>query len=142
MERAMSNASFTPRTGIDAGKMAFIGKGGGIDGRVILTLTMHEGDVMQITLINGEGAEHDLVLPDVHASSRRHRVRSQQRPCLPSQQSRQLRVFLAVPDHHEAGTEGLLRVEPAAAPQATPNQAVSISRDRALCHRRCPSAGR
>jgi nitrite reductase (NO-forming) len=30
----MPNAIFTPRTGIAQGKMVYIGKGGGIDGKV------------------------------------------------------------------------------------------------------------
>ena len=60
MAHAMPNAVFTLRTGIAQGKMVYIGKGGDIDGKANPTLTVHEGDVVQITLVNGEGAEHDM----------------------------------------------------------------------------------
>jgi nitrite reductase (NO-forming) len=71
MAHAMPNAIFTLRTGIAQGKMVHIGKGGAIDGKVNPVLVVHEGDVVQITIINGEGAEHDIVVPDVHAASQR-----------------------------------------------------------------------
>src|SRR6478735_11358581 len=54
----MPNASFTLRTGVAGGKMVYIGKGGAIDGLINPDLIVHEGDIVQITLINGEGAEH------------------------------------------------------------------------------------
>lgn len=69
MAHAMPNAVFTLRTGIARGKMVYIGKGGNIDGKANPTLNVHEGDIVQITLINGEGAEHDIVLPELHAAS-------------------------------------------------------------------------
>src|ERR1700704_5851903 len=71
MAHAMPNAAFTLRTGIAQGKMVYIGKGGDIDGKANPTLSVREGDVVQITLVNGEGAEHDIVLPDLHAASQR-----------------------------------------------------------------------
>src|SRR5262245_42414145 len=71
MLRGRANARCTLLTGIAQGKMVFIGKGGANDGQVNPTLVAHEGDVVQVTLINGEGAEHDIVFPDVRASSQR-----------------------------------------------------------------------
>ena len=71
MAHAMPNTAFTLRTGIAQGKMVYIGKGGDIDGKANPTLSVHEGDIVQITLVNGEGAEHDIVLPDLHAASQR-----------------------------------------------------------------------
>ena len=65
------DASFTLRSGIAQGKMVYIGKGGTIDGQVNPTLEVHEGDIVQVTPGYGEGAEHDIVFPDVHASSQR-----------------------------------------------------------------------
>src|SRR5208282_3444711 len=64
-----ADVTFTLRTGIADGKMAFIGRGGDIDGKVNPTLSVHEGDQVEINLINGEGAEHDIVVPDFHAAS-------------------------------------------------------------------------
>ena len=65
------DASFTLHTGIAQGKIVYIGKGGAIDGKVNPILVVHEGDIVQVTLVNGEGAEHDIVFPDVHAKSQR-----------------------------------------------------------------------
>jgi nitrite reductase (NO-forming) len=108
--------------------MVYIGKGGTIDGQVNPTLEVHEGDIVQVTLVNGEGAEHDIVFPDVHASS--------QRVAGPGASSTlvfhaidigSFAYFCTVPGHREAGMEGLLKVE-AALPKAAPS-GVSISRD-------------
>src|SRR5438105_4409924 len=49
----------TLRSGIAAGRMVYIGMGGDIDEQVNPTLQVHEGETVQINLINGEGAEHD-----------------------------------------------------------------------------------
>src|SRR5665213_2887530 len=51
---------YTLRTGIAEGRMVFIGVGGTIDGQVNPVLSAAEGQGVQITLINGEGAEHDI----------------------------------------------------------------------------------
>ena len=59
--------SFTLLTGIAEGKLVYIGRGGEIDGIVNPTLRVREDAVVQITLINGEGAEHDIAFPDFKA---------------------------------------------------------------------------
>ena len=45
--------TFTLRTGIAQGRMVYIGVGGDIDGQVNPTLTIYEGELIQINLING-----------------------------------------------------------------------------------------
>ena len=60
---------FTLRTGIADGRMVYIGVGGDIDRKVNPTLMVHEGELVQINLINGEGAEHDIVLDQYAARS-------------------------------------------------------------------------
>ena len=62
---------YTLRTGIAEGRMVFLGVGGEIDGQVNPVLSAAEGQVVQVTLINGEGAEHDVVFPDQNARSPR-----------------------------------------------------------------------
>jgi nitrite reductase (NO-forming) len=52
---------YTLRTGIAEGRMVFIGVGGSVDGQINPVLSAAEGQVVQVTLINGEGAEHDVV---------------------------------------------------------------------------------
>ena len=123
------NAVFTLGTGIAQGKMVFIGKGGAIDGKVNPTLSVHEGDVVQITLVNGEGAEHDLVVPEMHVGT--------QRVTSPGASSTlafragnigSFAYFCDLPGHREAGMEGMIKVSPAeAAP--TPGAGADISRD-------------
>ncbi|MGH6794488.1 MAG: multicopper oxidase domain-containing protein, partial [Methylocella sp.] len=125
---ARADASFTLRTGIAQGKMVYIGKGGAIDGQVNPVLGVHEGDIVQITLINGEGAEHDIVLPDVHARSHRVIDRGASSTLVfHAEDIGTFAYFCSVPGHREAGMEGLVKVE-AGAPEAAPS-GVSISRD-------------
>jgi nitrite reductase (NO-forming) len=60
---AQSSASYIPdvrytlRSGIAEGRMVFLGVGGTIDTQVNPVLSAAEGQVVQITLLNGEGAE-------------------------------------------------------------------------------------
>ena len=51
--------------------MVYIGQGGAIDGKVNPILTAVEGQRYRSTLINGEGAEHDIVFPDQDTKSPR-----------------------------------------------------------------------
>ncbi|MGE5443382.1 MAG: hypothetical protein ACM3SR_02130, partial [Ignavibacteriales bacterium] len=61
--------TFILQTGIAEGRLAFIGKGGTIDGKSNPDLEVKSGDVVQVILINGEGAEHDITFPDFNATS-------------------------------------------------------------------------
>ena len=65
------DAKYTLRSGIADGRMVYIGVGGAIDGKVNPVLTAAEGQVVELTLINGEGAEHDIVFPDQNTKSPR-----------------------------------------------------------------------
>ena len=67
----MPDAKFTLRSGIAEGRMVYIGVGGNIEGKINPVLTAVEGQVVQLTLINGEGAEHDIAFPDQSAKSPR-----------------------------------------------------------------------
>ena len=58
------DVKYTLRTSIAEGRMVYIGLGGTIDGIVNPELFASEGDTVQLTLINGDGAEHDIVFPD------------------------------------------------------------------------------
>ena len=128
MVHAMPNATFTLRSGIAQGKMVYIGKGGNIDGKANPTLSVHEGDVVQITLVNGEGAEHDIVLPDLHAASQR--VSSPGASSTLTFRAGDIGSFVyfcSIGGHREAGMQGTVKVE-ATAPKVA-DQGVSIVRD-------------
>jgi nitrite reductase (NO-forming) len=76
---------YTLRSGIAEGRMVFIGVGGSIDGQVNPLLSAAEGQAVQVTLINGEGAEHDIVF-DHHgpAEARRTSLEEARARALPS----------------------------------------------------------
>lgn len=65
------DARYTLRSGIAEGRMVYLGVGGTIDGQVNPVLSAAEGQIVQIILINGEGAEHDIVFPDQDVRSPR-----------------------------------------------------------------------
>jgi nitrite reductase (NO-forming) len=103
----------TLRSGIADGRMVYLGVGGGIDGQANPVLSAAEGQVVQITLLNGEGAEHDIVIPDQNAAS----------PRITGRGTSTVLVFRAtkigdfvyycdVPGHREAGMEGKFLVMP------------------------------
>lgn len=126
----MPNAIFTLRTGVANGKMVYIGKGGDIDGKINPDLVVHEGDVVQLTLINGEGAEHDIAIPDVHAASQ-HVVGPGASSAITfhAMSLGSFVYFCTLPGHREAGMEGKLKVERAGAGAQGAQNGVSIVRD-------------
>ena len=67
----LPDARYTLRSGIADGRMVYLGVGGTIDGQVNPVLSAAEGQIVQIILINGEGAEHDIVFPDQDVKSPR-----------------------------------------------------------------------
>lgn len=62
---------FTFRAGAVEGKPAYIGVGGGIEGQANPTIRATEGQVVQLTLINGDQGENDIVFPDQQTRSPR-----------------------------------------------------------------------
>lgn len=63
------NLSVTLETAIADGRLVFVGKGGAIDGQVNPVLNAKPGDTVQITLLNGDGAQHDVAVPALNAKS-------------------------------------------------------------------------
>lgn len=51
------------------GKMLFTGVGGDVSGDVNPTLTANYGDTVRVTLVSGEGVEHNISFPDFNATS-------------------------------------------------------------------------
>lgn len=124
-----ADVTFTLVTGIASGKMAFIGRGGNIDGAVNPTLTVREGDQVQINLINGEGAEHDIVIPDFRVASQ-HVVGKGGSSSIvfTAGNPGSYFYFCSIPGHREAGMQGTIKVEltPTTAKAA---EGISIDRD-------------
>ncbi len=63
------DVTFTLRTDIADGKLVFVGETGAMKGVANPTLNVAEGAVVQINLINGDGATHDVSVPDFNAKS-------------------------------------------------------------------------
>jgi len=112
------DAKYTLRSGIAEGRMVFIGVGGAIDGKVNPILTAAEGQVVELTLINGEGAEHDIVFPD--QSTRSPRVTGKGASttiAFRADKTGDFIYFCSVPGHQQAGMQGQFIVTPQPAPQ-------------------------
>ena len=105
--------TFTLRTGIAAGRMVYIGVGGGIDGQVNPTLLVQEGELVQINLINGEGAEHDVVI-DQYAARSAIVVGKNASTTFSFKAAKvgEFAYFCSIAGHRQAGMEGLIRVTP------------------------------
>ena len=65
----VADVSFTLRTEISEGRLVFVGDAGAIKGQVNPELKVPEGSVVAITVINGDGAMHDVAVPEFGAQS-------------------------------------------------------------------------
>ena len=116
----IADAKYTLRSGIAEGRMVYLGVGGAIDGKVNPVLTAAEGQVVQLTLINGEGAEHDIVFPDQDAKSPRVTGKGASTTiAFRATRSGDFIYFCSAPGHQLAGMQGQFIVTPRPAPQVT-----------------------
>jgi nitrite reductase (NO-forming) len=112
------DANYTLRSGIAEGRMVYIGVGGAIDGKANPILTASEGQVVQLTLINGEGAEHDIVFPDQNAKSPRVTGKGASTTiAFRASKAGDFIYFCSVPGHQLAGMQGQFIVTARPAPQ-------------------------
>jgi nitrite reductase (NO-forming) len=124
------DSRYTLHSGIAEGRMVYIGVGGAIDGKVDPVLTAVEGQVVQLTLINGEGAEHDIVFPDQDARSPRVTGKGASTTiAFRAAKSGDFVYFCGVPGHRQAGMEGKFVVTPRAAPQTVVEADISREPD-------------
>ena len=124
----LTDAKYTLRTGIAEGKMVFLGVGGSIEGKANPVLTAAEGQIVQLTLINGEGTEHDIVFPDQNAKSPRVNGKGASTTIVfRAAKSGDFIYFCSVPGHQLAGMQGQFLVTPILAPQTLVE--ADISRD-------------
>ena len=124
----MPDVKYTLRTGISDGRMAFLGVGGVIDGKANPVLSAAEGQIVQITLINGEGAEHDIIFPDQAARSARVVGKGASTTiAFQVQKSGDFLYYCSVPGHRVAGMEGQFVVTPR--PPTSTIVEADISRD-------------
>jgi nitrite reductase (NO-forming) len=126
----IADAKYTLRSGIAEGRMVYLGVGGAIEGKVNPVLTAAEGQVVQLTLINGEGAEHDIVFPDQDAKSPRVTGKGASTTiALRATKSGDFIYFCSVPGHQLAGMQGQFIVTPRPAPQVVVEADISREPD-------------
>lgn len=105
------DVTFTLETGIGQGKMIFTGVGGDIDGVVNPTLRVEPGQVVQVNLINGDGALHDVVAPDFRAKSDQIAGKgSSSVMVFRADKAGEYVYYCSVPGHRAAGMEGMIQV--------------------------------
>lgn len=122
------DVTFTLRTGAAEGKLVFTGASGAINGVVNPPLRVKVGDVVQVTLINGDGVLHDIAFPDFKVVS--DQVVSKEASTtivFQANQQGEFAYFCTIPGHRQAGMEGKLIVgEPI---EEQPAAAASVVRD-------------
>ena len=109
--------------------MVYIGVGGDIDGQVNPTLMVHEGELVQINLINGEGAEHDVVIDQYAArSSIVVGKNASSTFSFTAGKVGEFAYFCSIAGHRQAGMEGLIQVM-AGPREAMASDAADVVRD-------------
>lgn len=111
---------YTLRTGIADGRMVFIGVGGAIDGQLNPVLSAAEGQGVQVTLINGEGAEHDIVFAEQEATARSAHITGKGAStniAFRAGKAGDFIYFCSLPGHQLAGMQGQFLITPQPPPQ-------------------------
>lgn len=113
---------YTLRTALrpDAPPMAFVGVGGDIDGLVNPELRANVGDVVQITVINGDPVLHDMKIDEFNVTTGELIAQDQQAVVVfKVTEAGEYIYYCSVPGHREIGMWGKLIVtDPNAAPQS------------------------
>ncbi len=119
---------YTLVTGGSYGGLVFVGVGGAIDNQVNPTLTADPGDVVKITLVNGDGIVHDLTIDEFGVQTPQLQQRDDRQAVIFAvEQEGEYVYYCSLPGHRQAGMFGLLRVgNPAPVAAAT---GASIIRD-------------
>lgn len=116
-----ADVEFTLKTGGDGHSLQFIGVGGDIDGVANPTLAVNPGDVVQITLINGQAVEHDLVIDEFGVATGSVTQLNEERVItFVADQEGTFEYYCNIPGHRAAGMVGTLQVgEPSATAAGT-----------------------
>lgn len=110
-----ADVEFTLKTGGDGHSLVFIGVGGDIDGVVNPTLVVQPGAVVQITLINGQATEHDLVIDEFEvATGSLTQIDQSSVVSFVAGEAGIYSYYCNIPGHRAAGMVGTLQVGEAA----------------------------
>ena len=110
-DAAAVTVEYTLLTGGGTGQLVFVGVGGEIDGVANPTLTANPGDVVEITLINGDGMLHDLTIDEFGVHTRQFSEQDEQDSItFTADQIGEYVYYCSVPGHRQAGMWGKLIV--------------------------------
>jgi nitrite reductase (NO-forming) len=130
-ESLTPTVQYTLQTELGSKGMVFVGVGGEIDGLTNPSLTAEAGDVVEITLVNGDGMQHDISFPDLNATSDDISQKGTSTVLtFQVEQDGDYVYYCTVPGHRQAGMEGRLTV--GAASQGAETTAPSIALDPSL----------
>ena len=125
-------AEYTPtvRLALRTNGIAFVGAGGDIEGLPNPTLRVNEGAIVQITLVNGDGIEHDVAFPDFRAATDKvNRKGASSVTVFRADKAGEFDYYCTLPGHRQAGMAGKIIVGGVKAPVAALPPSVSITRD-------------
>jgi nitrite reductase (NO-forming) len=98
---------YTLSTGMADGKMVFLDA----QGRSVTSLRANVGETVEITLSSGEGAEHDLVIPDLNIHSKHFNANTgPTKVRFKATKPGKFTFICSVPGHRQIGMEGVLEV--------------------------------
>jgi nitrite reductase (NO-forming) len=120
--------TFTLETSLDGG-MSYKGLGGDIDGQKNPTLTVNKGDSVQINLINSDGVEHDLSLPDLNIQMKHLLTKGDKDSIVfKAGKAGEFDYFCSLPGHKQAGMWGkLVVIDPEAPAEAAGSSSTGAS---------------
>lgn len=106
-----ADVEFTLMTGGDGHSLVFFGVGGDIDGVANPTLMVEPGQTVQITLINGQAAEHDLRIDDFGVETGSVKALNEEKVItFVADTAGTYAYYCGIIGHRAAGMEGTLQV--------------------------------
>ncbi len=102
---------FTLLTGGGTNQLVFVGVGGAIDKQINPDLQVQPGDVVEITLVNGDGVMHDLAIDEFQVASGSVDQQGQiKKVIFTAGQEGKFVYYCSIPGHRQAGMFGKLIV--------------------------------
>jgi nitrite reductase (NO-forming) len=105
------DVTFTLRTDIADGKLVFVGETGAMKGIANPDIVVPEGAVVQINLVNGDGAQHDISVPDFNVTSNKlNQKGSGTAIVFKADKKGEFKYICTIPGHVQAGMIGKIIV--------------------------------